>query len=176
MNVLDIIITIPLLFGAYKGFTRGLIIEIASIIGLIAGIYCGVYFSEYAAGLIRQHFNLEGTMLQFASFTVTFLAVVIGVHLLGKILEKVAGLVALKLINKLFGAGFGLLKWAVIVSVLVVVVEAVDSKFGFIPKENKAKSILYEPISSITPLIIPAITDAVWFINQLEEEYLNTGI
>lgn len=173
MNTLDIIILIPLLFGAYKGFTRGLIIEIASIVGLIAGIYCGVYFSDYAANLLQEHFELEGKILHFSAFITTFLAVIIVVHLAGKALEKVAGLVALKFANKMFGAGFGMLKWALIISVLIVIVEAIDSRFGMIPIETKQQSMLYKPIAGVTPMVIPSIKDSSWFIDELEQEYLN---
>ena len=39
MNALDILITLLLLYGAYTGFKKGLVFEIAMIVGLIVGIY-----------------------------------------------------------------------------------------------------------------------------------------
>ena len=39
MNYLDFIIAVPLLWGAWKGFQRGIIFEIAMLIGIILGLY-----------------------------------------------------------------------------------------------------------------------------------------
>ena len=51
-----------------------------------------------------------------ASLALTFLLVVVTVHLLAKLLEKMLDLVALGLVNKLAGALFGLLKFALVLS------------------------------------------------------------
>lgn len=176
VNILDIIILIPLLFGAFKGFTRGLIIEIASIVGLVLGIYTGVYFSDYASNFIKQYFELAASALQFAAFITTFIVVVMGIHLIGKTLEKAANLVALKLINKVFGAAFGMLKFAVIVSVLVVIVESIDQHFEFIPKKTKEESKLYKPISSFIPTVIPSMKNTEWYFDDISNELKNIDL
>ena len=176
MNVLDIIIIIPLLFGAFKGFTRGLIIEIASIVGLGLGIYSGIYFSDYAANFIKQYFELAASVLQFAAFITTFIVVVMGVHLIGKTLEKAANLVALKLINKVFGAAFGMMKFAIIVSGLVVVVESIDQHFSFIPTKSKQESKLYKPLASFVPTVIPAMKNTEWYFDEISEELKNIDV
>jgi membrane protein required for colicin V production len=169
VNILDIILLIPILFGAYKGFTRGLIIEIASIVGLVAGIYCGIYFSDYAARLIQEYTDLQGTILQFWSFIATFLVVILGVHLLGKTLEKVANLAALKLVNKLMGAGFGMLKMALILSVLIVIVESIDQRISFIPEKPKNNSMLYKPAAEMVSSLIPQLEKTDWHYENWEE-------
>ena len=46
MNYLDFIIAIPLVWGAYKGFQRGFIFEIAMIIGLVLGLYLAFKMSS----------------------------------------------------------------------------------------------------------------------------------
>jgi len=58
VNTLDIILAVPLLYGLYKGFTRGLIVEIASLVGLVLGIYGGVHFSQKTAAVLGDHVNL----------------------------------------------------------------------------------------------------------------------
>ena len=76
-----------------------------------------------------------------------------------KELEKVINLVALKLINKISGSVFGVLKAAFIVSLIVVFVESIDQKLELIPKETKDSSLLYSNIGAIAPAIIPAMKD-----------------
>jgi len=63
VNTLDIILAVPLLYGLYKGFTRGLIVEIASLVGLVLGIYGGVHFSQKTAAVLGDHVNLTGNAM-----------------------------------------------------------------------------------------------------------------
>lgn len=163
MNTLDIILAVPLLYGLYKGFTRGLIIEIASLVGLVLGIYGGVHFSHKTASILGDHVDLTGNAMQLAAFIVTFLAILGGVYFVAKMLEKVVNLVAMKLLNKIGGAAFGVLKMALILSVFLIVVEALDQRWGFIPKNQKNASYLYAPTASIAPLIVPVFKDSEWY-------------
>ena len=163
MNTLDIILAVPLLYGLYKGFTRGLIIEIASLVGLVLGIYGGVHFSHKTAAILGNHVDLTGNAMQLAAFIVTFLLILGGVYFIAKMLEKVVNLVAMKLLNKVGGAAFGVVKMALILSVLLIVIEALDQRWAFIPKNQKNTSYLYAPTASIAPLIVPVFKDAKWY-------------
>jgi membrane protein required for colicin V production len=159
MNYIDIAVAIPLLWGAYKGFTKGLIIELASIIALILGGYVGMHFSNVTSEYLNKVVTIEESFMPIVSFAVTFVVIVLGVYILAKVLEKVINLVALKLINKISGSVFGVLKAAFIVSLIVVFVESIDQKLELIPKETKDSSLLYSSIGAIAPAIIPAMKD-----------------
>jgi len=161
--VLDIIVAVLLLFGAYKGFRRGLIIEIATLIGLVLGIYGGMYFSDYASMWIVDNFEVKAGLLPIVSFLLTFIVIVAGVFVLAKALEKVVNLVALKLINKLAGALFGLLKMGLIVSLLLLLANVVDAKTGILPDNLKNDSILYEPLSLAVDTILPFLRNSDWY-------------
>lgn len=39
MNVFDIIVGIPLLYAAYKGFRQGTAVQLAGLAGLFVGVY-----------------------------------------------------------------------------------------------------------------------------------------
>lgn len=156
---MDIILAIPLLWGAYKGFTKGLIIEIASIIGLVAGVYFAVHFSFFAEELLSDYFDNLGKMLPLVSFALTFIAVVMLVYLLAKLIEKVVDLVALKLINKLLGLLFGMIKAALIFSALLFITDTIDASFHFIPENQKSESKLYPLVQPIIPTLVPAIKE-----------------
>ena len=47
MSYIDIIILLFLLYGAYRGFSRGLIVEVATLAGLVLGVYMAVRYSSY---------------------------------------------------------------------------------------------------------------------------------
>jgi membrane protein required for colicin V production len=155
MNWLDIVLAIPLLWFMYKGFRNGLIIELASLAALILGIYAALHFSFYVQGYLEENFEIAENYLYFISFALTFLIVAIIVFLAGKIIHKVVSIVALGFLNRLAGGIFGLLKAALVLSVILYFVNGFDP--GLIKSDVKDKSILYDPVESIVPMIIPRL-------------------
>ena len=105
-----------LLVGAWRGFTKGLILSVASMVGLVGGIWAASHFSHMVAAQLAPRVTWSVNSLHMASLALTFLLVVVTVHLLAKLLEKMLDLVALGLVNKLAGALFGLLKFALVLS------------------------------------------------------------
>ncbi|MFH1321734.1 MAG: CvpA family protein [Bacteroidota bacterium] len=161
MSYLDIILYIPLLWGIYKGFTKGFIIQAASLVALVLGIYGGIKFSYIVSEYIQRYFEISSNYLPIVSFAITFLIIVIAIHFLAKLLAKFIDMVALGFINKLFGAIFGMLKTAFILSVILVIINIADEKLKFIPPAEKNNSVLYNPISKLVPTIIPGVKELV---------------
>lgn len=157
---MDIVLSLPLVYAAWKGFNKGFIIEIFGLLALGVGIYGSIHFSDITAEWLREQFDMKSKYLPIISFSLTFIALVIGVHLLGKMIEKAAHLASLKLVNKVFGAVFSVLKIGLIISVILVVLKSVDEKAEFLPKEELKKSMLFEPMHNFVVWLIPAIEDS----------------
>ena len=155
MNTIDIIIFIPLIWAAYSGFKKGFIIEVATLIALAVGIYAGVHFSNYAAEYLGNH--IESKLLPLASFGATFIVVVILIFSAGKLLEKVVNMVALKLVNKVLGAIFGMLKAFVIMSVLLLIFESLNQQFHLVSEKTTQDSMLYDQTVSLIQKILPSM-------------------
>ena len=155
MNLLDIIIIVPIIYFGYKGLSRGLVLELASLIGLILGIYIAVHFSFYTENILANTFHLTGKYLPIVSFIVTFIVVILVIYLLGKITEKLLDLVALGFFNKLLGLVFGVLKGAVLLSVVFFVINTFDVNEKLIKPKAKENSFLYGPVAKIVPSILP---------------------
>ena len=47
MNFIDVLILIPVIYAAWKGFKHGLIIEVFTLLALVVGIYAGIHFSDF---------------------------------------------------------------------------------------------------------------------------------
>jgi len=146
---------ILLLWAAYRGYTKGFIVQLATLAALLLGILGAVMFSDFTSGLIIKKFDVSGQYLPMISFAVTFIAIVIGVHLLAKMINKLLEAVALGFVNRLLGVLFSVLKIAFVVSIILVLVNKVDSKYNFIPDETKDNSLLYKPLSNFAPMIFP---------------------
>ncbi len=157
MGFLDIVLGLLLLWGLWKGLKNGLFLEVASIIALVAGIFGAIHFSYYAGDYLSQNMEWDERYINIAAFIITFIAIVLVVHIAGKFLTKIADFAMLGLLNKIAGGIFGALKVAVILGALLVFFERVNSSSGFVKKETLENSILYEPIKEIGALVFSKV-------------------
>ena len=157
MNALDFILLIPLLFMAYRGFSKGLIISLATLAALILGIWAGIRFNGVVAGFIGQIIHTDARFLPAITFTVIFILILLIVHLFGKMLEKLVDLIALGWVNKLLGGLFGIAKAALLLSVLLYLISTFDRNEKLITPSVKENSFLYKPVASIVPLLLPVL-------------------
>jgi len=152
-NAFDLIVIVVLAWSAYKGFNKGLISSAASLIALLLGVWGAVKFSDITASYLTGVINVDEKVLGVIAFAVTFILIVIGVHFVAKAVEGLAEAVALSIVNKVFGAAFGVLKIAFIISVILVVLNAANRNMEFLSPEFKQKSLFYKPISDFAPSI-----------------------
>ncbi len=162
ISYLDIILVIPIIWFAWKGFKKGLIIELASLAALVLGIFAAWHFSDYTEGILVEKFDLQSEYLHIIAFALTFIIVVILTHLTGKLLESIVKLVMLGFVNKLAGLVFGTLKIALILSGIFYILSMTDISGKLISKETKEKSLLYEPVASLIYIIMPVVEDFDW--------------
>lgn len=154
MQIIDIVMLVFAGLMVILGFRNGLIISLATLVALILGIYAAVYFSHFAAELLHNTFEISSTYLPLISFTVTFLVVLVGVILIGKVIEKLVDVVGIGFLNHLAGALLGLIKSILILSIIFFVISIADTNQKLITPEAKEKSIFYNRVANVFPTII----------------------
>jgi len=154
MQVIDIVMVVFAGLMMILGFRKGLIISLASLVALILGIYAAVYFSNFAGEILHSTFDISSTYLPVISFVVTFLAVLIGVLLIGKLIEKMVDVVGIGFLNHLAGAVLGLVKSILILSVIFFVITIADPNQKLITPKAKQESLFYKHIASVFPTIM----------------------
>ena len=159
MNYLDIIMGGLILFGAVKGFFKGFIIEIASIIALIAGILGALLFAATAGDLLNTYFDFETIPPNGIIFALIFIVIIISINLLAKLLTKVIKMAALGMVNRIFGAFFGGLKFAIVLSALLLLLDQFSFLFQYFDTTILEESILYDPIKSLGEIIFEWLLD-----------------
>ena len=157
MNYIDLVLAIMLLIAAIQGFRNGFIIELASLAALILGIWGGIKFSDYTAGLITKHLGYHSEHLGTIAFIVTFIVIVILIHLMAKMLDTIVKAVFLGFLNRLAGIVFGLLKMAVVLSIVLLLFDETDENVHILPTKQKEESKIYGPMKQIVPTLFPFI-------------------
>lgn len=157
MNVFDIIITVLLLFGFVKGLMKGLFVEIASLVAIIAGVYGAIHFSYFIAEILKDTIDWDEKYISLTAFAGTFIIIIVVVALLGKAFTKLADFASLGMLNKILGGVFGALKIGLILSVLFLFFNKMNNTLPFVKKETIDESILFLPVKKIAPTIFPSI-------------------
>ena len=157
MNFIDLIIVVLLILGAVRGFTDGFVKELASLLALILGIWGAIKFSSFTAARLYEYFDMTGRYVGIIAFMVTFIVIVILIHFIGVLVDKFVDAIELSFLNRLVGIVFGLFKTALILSVIFVILNAIDARLPFLPKDKIEQSKFYNPIADIAAAIFPII-------------------
>ena len=157
MGVIDIVLGALILFGLVRGFMKGLFVEVASLIALVAGVYGAIHFSNFAAEFLLTKTAWNEKTINIVAFAITFIIIVLAIGLAGKALTKLANFAALGIINKLAGGIFGALKIALILSVVLNIFDKMNSTITLVNEQNIDETVLYKPVISLVPLIFPNI-------------------
>ena len=160
MNVFDIIIAVILLFAAVRGFMKGFFSEIASLVAIIAGVFCAIHFSYYIEYFLNDSvLKWSHQTNKIVAFAFTFLAVVLFIIFIGKVLTKLADITSLGFLNKILGGLFSVLKSAIILSVIFIFFDKFNKTIPFVDEKTLDDSILYSSVRTIVPTLFPSIMD-----------------
>ncbi len=157
MNTLDIILAALLLFGLVKGFMKGFFVEVTSLVALALGLWGAIHFSYLTADYLKDSVEWSEKTIQIVAFAITFVIIVILISFTGKILTKIADTASLGIMNKVFGAVFGVTKIGLILSVVLIIFNKLNKTLPFVKPASLEASILYKPVKNFAPLLFPSI-------------------
>lgn len=159
MNILDLLLSIFLLLGLVRGLFKGFFAELAGLLSLIGGIYAAIHFSGATYAFLDSFINWDEKYMAILSFAVTFFVVALLISLAGSFLTRMVNIIALGLVNRLFGGIFGVLKMAFLASIFMMFFD--NFEIFDAEEATKEESVLYEPVRAIAPAILPSIIEQV---------------
>ncbi len=160
MNFIDVLLLLPIAWLAYKGFKRGLIIELATLIALLLGIYLAGKLSVFTADFLRQKMDFHSEYMGIISFTLSFIGIVVLVILFGKSIEQIAKITLLGTANRIAGAIFGILKGIFGVSIFIFILTSFKIEEKVFSSKLQSESLLYQPIKTVAPALFPVIEES----------------
>ena len=148
MNIIDIVLAIFLILGAFAGFKRGFVLEIVSFFALFLGIIGGLHFLHWGISFLNEQFNITGKIVPILSFLMIFVGIIVLVSFLGKALKKVIHMTPLGGVDTIAGALVGAFKWAFMLSVIIWI----GGLFSLsAPRHLTEESTLYSYVSGVAP-------------------------
>jgi membrane protein required for colicin V production len=153
MNPFDILTIVILAYSVIRGIFRGLIKEMSSIVGVLAGYYAAYsYYADIAAVLSRWITNTAYDNI--VSFLVLFSVVFLIVSALGVILKYVLRIAFMGWLDRICGAAFGLAKAILIVAVLLIVLTT------FLPQNTPivTNSVLAPHVTTVSEIMVKVVS------------------
>ena len=165
MKTLDIILLIPLIFGAVMGFRKGLLLEIVGILAFVLAIVGGFKLMERGMSYLSGYFDDFGHLLPFISFIFIFVAIILLVNIFGKLLKKMIDMTLLGGFDKFAGAVVGIIKWAIGLSIILWL----TFHFGVeLPGQHEAL-VLYPFLARLGPNLIASLNTVLPFAQEMLE-------
>ncbi len=166
MNPFDILIVIIFGFCLIRGFFRGFIKEVSSIIGVLGGFYAAyTYYMNLAKPL--SGWILDESYLYIISFLIIFCGVFLIISIVGVVIKYILNIAFLGLIDRICGAGFGITKATLITSILLIALTSFLPKGAPIVKD----SMLFPHVSVISEKMAKVIPKDMknQFVSKIEE-------
>jgi len=125
----------------------------------VLGFYIGFKFLHFFEKIVSKYISGSGSFLPYLTFFLVFVLVIVMMILFAKLLEGILKLTALNAFNKIGGAVFGTLKFALVISFLLALLRPVDLRMSLINQHTKTESYLYNPVVHISHYLFPALQD-----------------
>ncbi len=159
MNLLDVIATLIILYGAFKGYKKGFFISLMGFMSLYISLIIGIKYHHILILLIQKTpINLEDNALIVVSIIVSFLFSFLIILQLSKLLKYILDLTLIGFLDDLGGAFLGSLICGFILSFLFNIIDWLNIK---ILSDQINNSILYPIIKEIQPILTKYILLAI---------------
>lgn len=156
MNWIDWVLLAAIALAAFKGRSRGFIVEVGSLVALVAGVWAGIHLSDQVVEWLGL-----GVRNAVVAFFITFLVVILAVHLLARFLTTVIDVAQLGLPNKAAGVLFGALRSVFMLSILLNLV-AGYTRESWPDQDQVEASRLHAPVRSLAPMVFPDLGSTKW--------------
>ncbi len=156
MNPFDMAIVVILGYCVIRGIFRGLIKEVFSAIGVVAGFYVAYVYHE-TVSLILSEWITAPAYIHIISFVLLFCMVFLIITVIGLLLRFIVKIALLGVLDRILGAVFGALKAIVIVSLIYLLLST------FLPQGGRSmvlKSKLAPQVHAIGKGIVRVIPES----------------
>jgi membrane protein required for colicin V production len=151
--LVDLIFAVVMVLALLKGYQRGLIVGLFSLVAVIIGLAAAMKLSTVVAGYIGKAVKISDEWLPVISFAVVFLGVVLLIRLGANAIEKAIEVALLGWVNKLGGIILYAAIYILIFSVLLFYAEQVK----LLKPETIQQSVTYSFVQPWGPKAINGV-------------------
>ncbi|WP_212000410.1 CvpA family protein [Chitinophaga sp. HK235] len=147
---IDIVFAIIMVIALYKGYTRGLIVAVFSLVAVTLGLAVALKLSAVTATLVQQRWDIHSRWVPMLCFVCLFVGVALLVRLGASALQKLIEMAMMGWLNRLGG----ILLYSMIFTIVYSVVLWIANQIYLLSPETKLHSVVYPYIEHIGPWVL----------------------
>ncbi len=177
LTAFDWLVVAILAWSTVQALVRGLIRELFSLIGLVAGVLLASwYYGQFARWLER--WISSASAANMTAFLIIAIGVGVAAGLLGRVFRRTASTIGLGLLDRLAGGAFGFARGCLLATVLLLTIVAFLPSFPALRASRLAPYFLdaAHGISFIVPHNLQAqIVDGVGALKHIPPYWIKGG-
>lgn len=148
--ITSLVLIFIFLVGGVQGYRKGFLLEIISLLAFFLAVLGGFKLLDFSINLLEPYRDSLGGFLPIAAFILVFVAILVILNLVGRILKKIIDLTLLGSFDNLAGAALGIFKMALFLSILHWILV----KMGFEwPHQLHEDSVVYRATATVAPAV-----------------------
>lgn len=163
MKLVDAFLLIPLLWGGYRGFSKGLVLSVFSSGAWLLAVLSSCKLLHVTITLYTAWYDQQPIWLPHVAFVLLFILTLITITLIGKCLKAVIHITLLAPFDKLLGSIWGILKWGFYSSMCLWLGNAIQLK---IPEAYTQDTILFPIIAPLCPQLLAWCAPWIPYLHQ----------
>ncbi len=161
MNTLDIFILILFVPGIVRGLSKGFVEQTLSLLGIILSVYMAYHYHGSVYTWLSAHFEISQTVLHIVGFAIVLAGVLIVILLLANLITTVVEKASLGWLNRSLGVVLSIIVTALVLSVIILLFNMVNVKFGLVKSPILQDSLLYGALKDLGNTIFPYLKGLV---------------
>jgi len=164
-----VVILVLLGLGAFEGYRKGLLMSIVGIFGFVLAIVLGIYFMEFVGNWLASETEQEALALPIVAFLLIFFGTLLLIHIAGRALKKMLGLVLLGGLDSLGGAVLGIVRTGFFISLLLWVLGKLEVESI---KKWQVESEFLTYIEPLTPNVLEFVDPILPSVKEASQELI----
>jgi membrane protein required for colicin V production len=156
-SLLDFLTIAVVIWGLYKGYLQGFIVQTIALFALLVGVYISAVIAMGFYNVLVDKSAVPLKNLPVIAFAIMYGPVLYGTNWVALNVLKQVNSVPKNMYAKVFGAFFGAFKYLFIASIFLIFVDRLDKSFTIIPKKEQGYTKLFRPLSNFAPTIMPKL-------------------
>lgn len=155
MNTLDIVLLVLFVPAIIRGLSKGFLEQAIGMVAIVVSVWAAFKFSKVAVLWVQPYLEMSETLLNVIVFAALLILVAVILMLIGKLLTKVIEMAALGWLDKLLGLIFSILLSGLILGVVIILIDTLNVRFGFIKSGILEDSVVYGLLRDFAYALFP---------------------
>ena len=157
MAILDIILLLCFVPAIVSGISKGFVKQVVDLAAILLAAWAAFHFSTVMGEWLCQYITLEKSILNVISFILIIIVTAVVLNLVGALITKALKAVSLGFVNRLLGLVFAILKVAVILGLVILLFETLNSTLHIVKPEATADAVVYNALKEAAEKVFPIL-------------------